>query len=120
MRLREMLTERTVGVAFDRPQHILIHISQLTQRARMMRFGITVGLAVISGFVAGRIFDGWWALSAVLLACIIIFGFAFLSPEMRTYYDSWQYPESYDMFDDETIRDRFLTHTQEFTHIEEK
>lgn len=120
MRLREVLTERTVGVDFDRPRHVLIHISALTPRARTIRFVITVALAMIFGLIAGQLFDGWWALAAVLSACAIIFGFAFLSPEMRTYYDSWQYPESYDMFDDETIRDRFLTHTQEFTHIKEE
>lgn len=117
MRLKEILTERTVGVAFDHPRHELIHISQLTRRARTTRFGITLVLAVICGLIAGQLFDGWWALAAVLASCAVIFGFAFMAPEMRTYYDSWQYPESYDMFDDEIIRDRFLTHTEEFTHI---
>lgn len=120
MRLKEVMNERAVGVAFDRDRHTLIHISRLTQKARMIRFTITFVLAIIFGLAAGWLFDGWWSVSAALLACAILFMYTYLSPYMRTHYDSWQYPESYDMFDDETIRDRFFTHTEEFTHIEEK
>lgn len=117
MRLKEILTERTVGVAFDRPRYTLIHISRLTHRARIVRTGIAAALALVCGLIAGQLFDGWWAVAVALTACAVICCFAFLAPEMRTYYDSWKYPESYDAFDDETIRDRFLAHTAEFTHI---
>lgn len=120
MRLKEVLNERRVGVAFDRPQRILIHISRPTRRASTIRLGTMVVLSLIFGLIAGRLFEGWWILIATLFAVGIIFYFGYTAPAARELYDSWRYPESYDTFDNETIRDRFLTHTSEFTHIKEK
>lgn len=85
----------------------------------MIGFGLIAGLVLIL-MLLGRHLGGGWEISSLLLSCTITYSFGHLSPVARTYYDSWQYPESYDMFDDETIRDRFFTHTEEFTHIEEK
>lgn len=119
MNIRELLTSRHEGVVIDRPSHTLIEVSQPSQQARMTRMTIGVILAVISGVVAGQVFDG---IAAFIAAFVIGGGIYFLlhsTPAARTRYTSWEYPEDYNLFEDTLIRDRFYSHRDEFTLVED-
>ena len=118
MNVRELLEGRYEGVVIDRDSHTLIQVSQPTRQARWARSIIGVALGVLAGIIAGQVFDGVAAFFAVLVACAVIYVLLWRMPAARTHYTSWTYPESYNLFEDELIRDRFATHRDEFTLVE--
>lgn len=118
MKAWEMFTERHEGVAFDRSRFTLIYISQPSRRARLMRSITGMILAMLSGFVIVTVFEEqWMSLIAVTVAVVAIFLLLHRTPSGRTTYTSWRYPANYNLFENETIRDRFATHPDEFTLI---
>lgn len=119
MNVGKLLKARHEGVVIDRPSHTLIQVSQPAREARLARSVIGVVLALLAGAIAGWVLDGIVAFIGVLGACVIIYLLLHRTPAARTNYTSWTYPESYNLFEDEMIRDRFATHREEFTLAED-
>lgn len=118
MDLGRLLSARYEGVVIDRQRNTLIQVSQPVRAARIARWVIAVVLSVLAGFIVGRVLDGLAALIVVLVACAVIFLVLYRTPAARIRYTSWTYPESYNLFEDELIRDRFATNRDEFTLLD--
>ena len=118
MNIGEVLSARHEGVVIDRPRNTLIQVSQPARVSRITRTLLTFGLCLLAGSIVNWLFDGWLAAIAVLIACALIYFPLYGTPVARTRYTSWEYPEDYNLFEDETIRDRFATHRDEFTLID--
>lgn len=119
MNVKELFGERHNGVAFDRPRNILIQVSRPAPPARIARSVLGLALSALVGLFAASFLEGPWIVAGLFVGVGIICILMLYVPMGRTNYTSWTYPDSYNMLEDEMIRDRFATHRDDFTRLDD-